>query len=77
MPFLRARSAKNRFETVAKLAENRPVELLDRLRHGLDHGLEAADRFLRIEAGDHFGGADDIGEQHSRLLAFAVRLDDG
>jgi hypothetical protein len=40
-------------------------------------GWKPADRFLRIEAGDHFGGADDIGEEHGRLLAFAVWLDDG
>jgi len=77
VPFLRARSAENRLQAVAKPAENRPVRSPDRLRHGLDRGLEPADRFLRIEAGDHFGGADDIGEQHGGLLAFAMRLDDG
>src|SRR5262249_20313943 len=52
-------------------------ETPDRLRHSLDHRSELADRFLRIEVGDHFGRSNDISEQHGRLLALAMRLDDG
>ena len=54
VPFLCARSTKNRLQTVAKPAEDCPVEPPDRLGHGLDYGSESTDRFLRIEAGDHF-----------------------
>src|SRR5262244_1207598 len=67
--FMRERGTEQRHDPVTHHLVHRPLVVVNRLHHALEHRIEKLARFLGVAIGEELHRASEVGEEHGDLLA--------